>query len=331
MRLQGNGAEKMQELFADLKNELKIVEQELRKVLETPDPFLTESATHLLNAGGKRLRPAFSLLGGRCAVDYAFERVLPLAMALELIHMATLVHDDVVDAAVKRRGVDTVKALWGNKVSTHIGDYLFSKSLILISRYEEPLISKVLAETSVKMCEGEILQIVTCYDRNQTVRDYFYRIKRKTALLISASCHLGAVACGASPAIYEPLRRYGYNLGMAFQITDDILDMVADQELLGKPVGSDLRQGILTLPVIYALRHSHRKEELFALISAREQSDGKIREAIAIIQECGGIAYAARVGERFIARAKQALTVLPARPVKRTLALVADFIQARKY
>lgn len=320
----------MQELFGEIKSELKVVEEELRKVLQAPDPFITETATHLLNAGGKRLRPAFSLLGGRCG-DYSFERVLPLAMALELIHMATLVHDDVVDSAVKRRGVDTVKALWGNKVSTHIGDYLFSKSLILVSRYEEPLISRVLAETSVKMCEGEMLQIVTCYDLNQTVKDYFYRIKRKTALLISASCQLGAAVCGAPAGVAESLRRYGYNLGMAFQITDDILDMVADQELLGKPVGSDLRQGILTLPAIYALRHSPRRERLFELVSGREQSDGKIGEAIEIIKDCGGIVFAARVGQRFIARAKRALTALPAEPVKETLRLVADYIQTRRY
>lgn len=320
----------MQELFGEIKSELKVVEEELRKVLQAPDPFITETATHLLNAGGKRLRPALSLLGGRCG-DYAFERVLPLAMALELVHMAALVHDDVVDAAVKRRGVDTVKALWGNKVSTHIGDYLFSKSLILVSRYEEPLISRVLAETSVKMCEGEMLQIVTCFDLNQTVKDYFYRIKRKTALLISASCQLGAAVCGAPAGVAESLRRYGYNLGMAFQITDDILDMVADQEVLGKPVGSDLRQGILTLPVIYALRHSPRRERLFELVSGREQNDGKIREAIEIIKDCGGIVFAARVGQRFIARAKRALTALPAEPVKETLKLVADYIQTRRY
>lgn len=320
----------MQVLFGEIKDELRIVEQELRNFLQTPDPFITETATHYLNAGGKRLRPAFSLLGGRYA-DYSFERILPVAMALELIHMATLVHDDVVDGAVKRRGVDTVKALWGNKVSTHIGDYLFAKSLILVSRYEEPLMSRVLADISVKMCEGEMLQIVTCYDFGQTVKDYFFRIKRKTALLISASCQLGALACGAPAAIYEPLRRYGYNLGMAFQITDDILDLVADQELLGKPVGSDLRQGILTLPAIYALAHSPKKERLSALISAREQSRDGVAEAIELIKECGGVAFAARVGQRFIARAKRALAVLPAKPVKRTLELVADYIHARKY
>jgi heptaprenyl diphosphate synthase len=320
----------MRGLFKEIKNELKVVEQELRNVFQTADPFVAEVATHLLDAGGKRLRPAFSLLAGRCA-DYNFERVLPLAVALELIHMATLVHDDVVDSSIKRRGVGTAKALWGNQISTQIGVYLFSRSLTLISGYPEPLIIKVLANASVRMCEGEILQVVTCSDPRQTIKDYFYRIKRKTALLIAASCQLGALVCGAPAGVYASLGRYGYNLGMAFQITDDILDMVADEELLGKSVGSDLHQGILTLPAIYALEHSPQKEHLSSLIFGRGQDEGQLQKAIELIEDCGGIAFAGQLAQKFTVRAKRALAILPAQPAKKALELVADFIQTRRF
>lgn len=320
----------MRELFHEIRSEIKVVEEELRKYLQAPDPFVARAATHLLNAGGKRLRPAFSLLGGRCA-NFEFERVLPLAMALELIHMATLVHDDVVDSAARRRGVATVRALWGDQVSMHVGDYLFARSLVLISGYREPAVSRVLAETSLQMCEGEILQVITAYRPGQTVKDYFYRIKRKTALLIAASIQLGAVVCGAAEDVSAPLRRYGYNLGMAFQITDDILDLVADQEELGKPIGSDLRQGIYTLPVLYALAHSPSRERLWDLVSRPGQGEESLKEAIALVRDCGGVAFAGRVVAKFIRRAKRELDFLPPVPVKKMLARVADFILTRRF
>ncbi len=320
----------MLELFEEIKDELAIVERELQATLQTPDPFLTETSTHLLKAGGKRLRPAFSLLGGKCA-NFHLERVLPLAVALELIHMATLVHDDVVDAAMTRRGVPTIKARWGNRISTHIGDYLFAQSLILIASYDEPLIPRVLANTSVKMCEGEIQQISGSFDTGQTVKDYFYRINRKTALLIAASCQLGAVACGASKEIHFALRRYGHNIGMAFQITDDILDLVAEQRQLGKPVGSDLRQGIITLPVIYALEHSPQRERLRTLILSREKDEEQVQEAIALIRHCGGIEHSIQIAEKYVWKAKVALRNLPDRPAKSILAAIADFVSIRKF
>ncbi|MCL6638540.1 MAG: polyprenyl synthetase family protein [Firmicutes bacterium] len=321
----------MLDLFTEIRDDLLAVERELRAVVQTPNPLLTETATHLLNAGGKRLRPALTLFGARFC-NFDLEKVLPLAVALELIHMATLVHDDVVDAAMTRRGKPTVKARWGNSISTHIGTYLFSTSLILISKYEDkPLISRVLSDTSVKMCEGEIQQLSASFDVHQTIRDYFYRINRKTALLIAASAQLGAVACGAPPDVYLPLKRYGHNIGMAFQITDDILDMVADQKQLGKPVGGDLRQGIITLPVIYALKNSNKRERLIELVGKIDKNEDEVREAIEAVKECGAIEYSFYVSGKYIDKAKEALTVLPPISVRDTLALAADFIGIRKY
>lgn len=321
----------MLELFEGIRDELQIIENELRAVVQCPDPLITETSIHLLNAGGKRLRPVLSIFGGKF-YNFSMEKVLPLAVALELIHMASLVHDDVVDSSLTRRGIPTVKAKWGNSISTYIGTHLFARSLMLISKYEDqPLISRVLSDASVKMCEGEIQQIATAFDPGQSFKDYFYRIKRKTALLIAASVQLGAVACGAPVKIYQPLRRYGHFIGMAFQLTDDILDMVADQQQLGKPAGSDLREGIITMPVIYALAESKRRDRLQELVGKVEKDEDEIEEAVDIVKECGAIDYSLKVVQSYIMKAKEQLFSLPDVPARAVLSRAADFVGVRKY
>lgn len=318
------------ELLKDIQADLKIVERQLSEYVQSTSPMLTKASLHLFKAGGKRLRPAFALLAGKCC-GATLERLLPLAVALELIHMASLVHDDVVDNSLTRRGIPTVKAQWGDKVSLHTGDYLFAKSLLLISQYENPRIAQILANVSVEMAQGEIQQIATAYDLNQTVRDYFYRIKRKTAMLISASCQLGAVASDADYKLERSLTKYGHYLGMAFQITDDILDMTGEQKKFGKPIGSDLRQGILTLPTIYALRHSKDAAKLSEIITNREKSNEEIQVAIEIIKECGGIEYSFTMAEAFINKAKKELKHIPSTEDQDILAGLADFVQIRKF
>lgn len=319
------------EIFDEIKNDLQLVEEELGRFVQHPDPLLNETSSHLLNAGGKRLRPAFALLSAKF-YNYDINKLLPLAMALELIHMASLVHDDVVDCALTRRGRPTVRANWGNRISMHTGDLLFGKSLLLIAKYQDtPLVAKVLSKTSVKMSEGEIEQIASAFKSDQSIKDYWYRIDRKTAMLIADSCQLGAVVCGAPKEIYMPLKRYGHRIGIAFQIIDDILDMVADQKELGKPIGGDLRQGIVTLPVIYALRHSPDKKRLVELVEKRDKTEAEINEAIDIVTNCGGIDYSNKVVDTYINKAKKELNKLPNASVKQTLALIADFVRYRRF
>lgn len=318
------------ELFNVIKNDLKFVEKELQKTVKTPDPLLTETSAHLLNAGGKRLRPAFALMAGKTC-EYKPDKLIPLAMALELIHMASLVHDDVIDDSYTRRGIPTVKANWGDQISIYTGTYLFAQALILIAECDNPVISRILADISVKMCEGEIQQIVSCFDTNQTIKDYFFRIKRKTALLISASCELGAVACGAPGYHVKALERFGYYLGMAFQITDDILDLTANQQVLGKPVGSDLRQGIITLPVIFALNLSPERERLAEILQKSNKKEGEVLETIEVIKNCGAIQKSFAVSNRYLEKAKKQLSFVPSGPATETLALIADFIGMRKF
>ncbi|HEX3015972.1 MAG TPA: polyprenyl synthetase family protein, partial [Desulfobacteria bacterium] len=293
-------------------------------------PLLGETSTHLLAAGGKRLRPAFVLLVGKL-FQAESKKVIPLAMALELIHMASLVHDDVVDAAMTRRGRLTVKANWGNRISIHTGDHLFAQSLILIAGINNPEISRVLAEVSIQMSMGEIQQISSAFNVNQNLRDYFYRIKRKTAMLISASCELSAIACGASRRQIWALGAYGHALGMAFQIVDDILDVTAKQSELGKPIGGDLRQGIITLPMLCALRTAKEKERLKQLLATQRKSEAEVLEAIKIIVESPAIQASFDIAERYKTKAKAHLAVLPNVPVKKALEQLADFIVVRKF
>lgn len=314
-----------------IEDDLRRVEEELQRlVAEAGVPVLAEASMQLLRAGGKRLRPAFALLSGRLANGKP-EQLVPLAVALELIHMATLVHDDVVDEAATRRGLPTVRARWGDQLSLHTGDYLFAKSLLLIAGYEDERIATTLARVSVRMCEGEIRQMASSYDVTQSLRDYFYRIKAKTALLISASCALGALAARANGEIMRHLGAYGYYLGMAFQITDDILDMAATEQELGKPVASDLRQGVLTLPAIHALRASPRRDELAALISRRRLEEREVRHALKLIQDCGGLEFSRRVAIWYVEKAKKRLSGLPGGWPLEALEAAADFIGTRQF
>ncbi len=315
-------------LWQEVQKDLQEVEAELLRQVDAPDPVLSQAARHLVQAGGKRLRPAFAILAARCC-GAPLERVLPLAVALEMIHMATLVHDDVIDASPLRRGRPTVWARWGQELSLHTGDYLFARSLLLVAAYDDPRIPSILAATSIQMVQGELHQLADAFDLDVSVRDYLKRIYRKTALLIAASCRLGAIAAGAGEAAIRHLDHYGRNLGVAFQITDDVLDMVADPERLGKPIGSDLRQGVITLPAIYALRACPKKHKLVCLLAKRDKTAAEIQEVIELIKNCGGIEYALALAERYLDRARQHALFLPKGPARDTLKGLTYYVRTR--
>ncbi|MGI6286219.1 polyprenyl synthetase family protein [Neomoorella humiferrea] len=315
-------------LWQEVQADLEAVEAELLRQVEAPDPILTQAARHLVQAGGKRLRPAFAILAAKCC-GAPREQILPLAVALEMIHMATLVHDDVIDASPVRRGRPTVWARWGKELSLHTGDYLFARALLLVAAYDDSRIPSILASTSVKMVQGELYQLAGAFDIGVTLRDYLKRIYRKTALLIAASCQLGAIAAGASENLIGSLYRYGRNLGMAFQITDDVLDMAAEPEKLGKPIGSDLRQGVITLPAIYALRFSPKKQKLACLLAKRDKTSMEIQEVIDLIKNCGGIDYSLGLAERYLAKARQHVLALPPGRARDILVGLTYFVRTR--
>jgi heptaprenyl diphosphate synthase len=318
------------DLFTPINREMGIVEERLIDSIDTELREMDQAATHLVRAGGKRLRPAFALLAAKMFID-SVESVIPMAVALELVHMATLVHDDVIDNSCLRRGQPTVRNRWGNRISIYAGNYVFAKSLCLAAQYQRSDLLKVLADASMRICEGEIRQMLSCFNVHQGMKDYMRRIERKTALLISVSCQLGAMISKASEAQITAAKRYGYYLGMAFQITDDILDIVADEEILGKPVGSDIKQGVITLPAIYALRYGECRDELGRLLSSPDLCAKESETIIGLITESDGVDYAYQVSIKFADKARQQLELLPDMPVKASLYDMADFISGREY
>jgi heptaprenyl diphosphate synthase len=318
------------DLFKLVRKEMELVEQSLYQHVNTSEQVLSEASTHLIKAGGKRIRPGFALLVARMYRDdigYA----IPLATALELVHMATLVHDDVIDNSEVRRGTGTVKRLWGNRVAIYAGNFVFARALDLIASYNRQDILEVVADASMKICQGEIEQMLSCFNVNLGLKNYLRRIERKTALLISLSCQVGAMLSTSNPKEIEALRRYGYDLGLAFQITDDILDFVADEATLGKPTGSDIRQGVITLPALYALHHDARRDELAQLLSSPQACQDNTQYIIDIVCESDGIEYAYSVSQHYAHRSKRHLAILPDTPVKETLLELADFILTRDY
>jgi heptaprenyl diphosphate synthase len=213
-------------LYADFRKDLAYIEKELERSVNSSSPIIRQASLHLLRAGGKRIRPIFVILASKFGT-YSLENVAKVAVSLELVHMASLVHDDVIDDSDIRRGLETVKARWDNKIAMYTGDFIFSRALTSIGEIEIPAVHQLLAATMLEICKGEIIQIDHQRKTDQTIRDYLRRIKRKTALLLSSSCELGALISGADPIIVRKLRRFGYFAGMAFQIVDDILDITS--------------------------------------------------------------------------------------------------------
>lgn len=318
------------QMFNPVARELEMVEGNLNRTIDSEVELLNQASMHLVKAGGKRLRPAFALLAARFFLNN-LEEVVPLATALELTHLASLVHDDVIDNSTLRRGTYTVMHQWGNRASINAGNYIFARALTLSASYKRRDVLEVLADASMRICEGEIFQMRSSYNVNVGLKNYLRRIERKTALLISVSCKLGAMVGKANPVQIRALELYGYYLGMAFQVTDDILDFVADEGILGKPTGSDIKQGVITLPAIYALHHSPDKEELKELLASPLACVNSSDRILDIILDSDGVEYAYLVTDHFACKARRQLDYLPDQPVKETLFEIADFISAREY
>ncbi|QJC51869.1 heptaprenyl diphosphate synthase [Paenibacillus albicereus] len=323
---------KLLDLYAKMKGELNGIERQLEAAVADDDSLLGESSLHLLQAGGKRIRPVFVLLAGRFG-EYRLEELQRVAVSLELIHSASLVHDDVIDNARTRRGQPTVGAKWDNRIAMYTGDFIYAKALGLMTEAREPELHRILARAMVQMCIGEMEQVRDFFHTEQSVRNYLRRIRRKTALLIAISCEMGAVAAGADRWTSSLLYRFGYNTGMAFQIRDDLLDLLGTEKQIGKPPGSDIRQGNMTLPVLLALQEQDRREPLLHEIRAIRESEGRAdtHAAIQLIRGSRGVATAEQMAETFTAKALSALAGLPDLPAKKNLTDIAHFINKRSY
>ena len=317
-------------MFDVVKSDLILLEAELSSVIHSPEKLITDMSKHLVEAGGKRLRPALYFL---CAQNRVCDtdKFVSLAVAIELIHMATLVHDDVIDNSAIRRGKPTANSCWGNHSSVLIGDYLFAKAFSLVANKVSNKMLKVLTDVICSMCEGEINQNRSTFNADQVEQDYLGRIAQKTADFIAASCELGALAAELTSDEVQAFRDYGYSLGMAFQITDDILDITASAEQLGKPVGNDLRQGIVTLPVIYALQHSSRSVELREIVQTTDLSEEQIKLGLEIIHETDAVEYCYNCVAQYLETARNSIPESVAIEQKEAFLAIADFVGLRNY
>ncbi|WP_274364511.1 polyprenyl synthetase family protein [Paenibacillus thermotolerans] len=324
---------KLLEIFGRLSDDIQYIEKKLEESVRSDDAELNEAAAHLLKAGGKRLRPVFVLLSGRFG-NYDLERLTDAAVTLELIHMATLVHDDVVDDADTRRGKPTVKAKWDERIAMYTGDFILGKALTVATRVDRPDFHRILSRAVVQMVIGEMEQLRLFYRLDQSVRDYLLRIRRKTALLIAVSCQLGAMAADVPDHLTRRLYSFGYNAGMAFQIQDDLLDISGTAEQLGKPPGNDIRQGNITLPVLYALRDGSVFSSVERALRGAQDgnpNEAQLEEALRLIRRSPGVAEAERLAQRFVDKAIDALDGIPDQKEKDDLVQIAHFITSRSY
>ncbi len=320
------------ELFRVIKADLSVLEEALLEAVASPVLLIREVGTHLVASGGKRLRPALFLLAARSGPAFDRERAMPLAVALELIHMASLVHDDVIDSADTRRGSPTANAKWSNQIAVLSGDYLFAQAFSLMTgKHYGEAIAMRMATLVRELASGEILQDSALFQAEHDIEEYEQRIEKKTANFLALCCEMGAIVSGAAAEVAKGLYLYGHAIGMAFQITDDLLDITGEKVKLGKPAGNDIRQGVVTLPVIRALKMSPHREELAAILRDRKMSEAMVQRALSIVRASDGVTFAQARAEAQIQRAKEALpTYIPA-AIRETFIQAADYISRRDF
>ncbi|MGG3574977.1 heptaprenyl diphosphate synthase component II [Bacillus gobiensis] len=318
---------KFNSLYSFLNEDIDLIEKELERTVQSDYSLLSEAGLHLLQAGGKRIRPVFVLLSGMFG-EYDIHRIKHVAVALELIHMASLVHDDVIDDAELRRGKPTIKAKWDNRIAMYTGDYLFARSLEFMTKIKEPAAHEILSKTIVEVCLGEIEQIKDKYNMEQSFRTYLRRIKRKTAVLIAASCQLGAIASGADKKTHETLYWFGYYVGMSYQIVDDVLDFTSSEAELGKPVGGDLLQGNVTLPVLLA----RKNPDIAAMLNniSEETRYEQLMPVIDRINQTDAIEKSLAISDLYLKKAFRQLQLLPKNRARTSLRSIAKYIGKRK-
>ena len=318
-------------LRALVEADLKRVDAQILQLVDSHVPLIPQLASHVIAAGGKRLRPAMTLLSARMC-GYGGERHVALAAAIEFIHTATLLHDDVVDESHLRRGRATANDVWGNKASVLVWDFLLSKAFQLMVA-DGLTVLKTLSDASAVIAQGEVLQLLAAHDPETTEERYFEVITAKTATLFAAACQVGAEVAERDEYV-EPLRRYGLSLGIAFQLVDDALDYAAEQEALGKTIGDDFREGKITFPVIAAYAAGDGAEKTFwkqVMDEDAQQKPEDLQHAMTLISRHDAIAKTVKKAEFYCQEAREALRIFPECAEKRALLETVDFCVERVY
>lgn len=321
---------KVASVYGPVTDDLRLVEDTLDSIKQVENfPVLTKMLGHILAAGGKRIRPAIALLAGKFG-DYDIDLHVPLAASIELLHTATLVHDDVIDASPSRRGRATANELFNNSAAVMLGDYMFAHSAELISRTDNTSVVRLFARTIMAIAGGELHQDMSAYEYSQDTMSYFGRIEGKTASLFATSAEGGAMVAGCSRDERETLRMYGLNVGMAFQVVDDILDFAGDEVEMGKPIGSDLLQGTLTLPSLLLMERYPKDNPIKKAFRSRKPKTELVAEAVYMVLNSDILNESYAVARDFRDRALDSLRSLPQTEARSALEDIAEYVLDRR-
>jgi octaprenyl-diphosphate synthase len=318
------------QLKAALKADIAAINAALAANLQTHVPLIAEVGRHILLSGGKRIRPLLFILAARMCGQRS-NNLADFSTIFEYLHAATLLHDDVIDAAQVRRGTTTANNIWGNHAVILVGDFLLSKALSLAVTTDRLKILKVLAQATTQMAEGEILQLIHAGDLNLNEAQYFEVITRKTAILMSAACQIGGILAGAPPAQEEALAQMGLNLGITFQLVDDILDYTGDQKQLGKEVGADLREGRITLPLIHALAQAAPQDRERLTEMAKSLTPEMAPELRTLLNKYGSLDHARSLARQYTRQAQENLALFEPCTEKTYFQIITEELLARTH
>jgi octaprenyl-diphosphate synthase len=318
------------QIFEPIRADLGAVEREFLRHVESRVELIPQIGKYIQTSGGKRVRPAVLLMASRLA-GYRGDRAVLYASVVEFIHTATLVHDDIIDDAELRRGRLAVHSRWGNDITVLLGDYLYIKSMAMALTQDSLDVIRLLCDVTLRMIEGELYQLTKQGDVDITEDEHFEIIRRKTAYLFSGCAQIGGKLGNVSAELEEALRQYGFNLGIAFQLVDDLLDFTADEEILGKPIGGDLREGKVTLPIIYLLQRADgsASDLVRRIVNDRTVTPEAWREVKQLLSEHRATDAAYRRAVEFAAAAKACLSVFPPTPERDALHALPDYVLAR--
>ncbi len=320
----------LSQIFEPIRADLEKVDREFGRQVESQVDLIPKIGKYIQTSGGKRIRPAVLLMAARLT-GYQGERAVLYAAVVEFIHTATLVHDDIIDESELRRGRLAVHSRWGNDITVLLGDYLYIKSMALALTYDTLDIVRLLCDVTLRMIEGELYQLTKNGDADITEEQHFDIIRRKTAYLFGGCAQIGGMLGKVSEEQAQALREYGFNLGIAFQLVDDLLDFTGDAGALGKPIGADLREGKMTLPLIHLLQQREEVGERIVrdIIASRSVSEAQWSELLRILKEHRSTDYAYRRASEFAERAKKPLYAFPPSSERNALLALPDYVLSR--
>jgi octaprenyl-diphosphate synthase len=320
----------LSQILEPIRADLERVDREFARHVESQVELIPTIGKYIQTSGGKRIRPAVLLMAARLS-GYKGDRAVLYAAVIEFIHTATLVHDDIIDDSELRRGRLAVHSRWGNDVTVLLGDYLYIKSMAMALTHDTLDIVRLLCDVTLRMIEGEIYQLTKNGDADITEDEHFDIIRRKTAYLFGGSAQIGGMLGTVTPEQQEALREYAFNLGIAFQVVDDLLDFTGDAAALGKPIGADLREGKMTLPLIHLLAQRHAPGERIVrnIIATRTVDEQEWNDLLQMLSEHRSIDYAFRRAEEYAARARKPLSAFPPSSERDALHALGDYVVSR--